>query len=126
MQTTTTQTNGTPTTTRAAQKAPAEAGYVVTPPVDVYEGSDELLVLVDLPGVKAEGLTVDVEREVITLRATREPRGRERTVTFKRTFSVPREVALEKVSAKLENGVLALALPKRAEDKPRQIKIAAG
>lgn len=128
MQTTTTQqANGTPNTAaRAPQKAPADAGYVVTPAMDVYEGPDHLLVLVDLPGVAAEALTLDLEREVIVLSAKREPRGRERAVTYKRTFAVPREIAAENASAKLENGVLQLTLPKRASQKPRQIKIAAG
>jgi HSP20 family molecular chaperone IbpA len=125
--TATAQTN--PTVAPKAKDARVEASkdsIVITPPIDVYESADEIRVYVDVPGVTQEALSLDLEKEVLTLRATREPRGRERTVVYKRSFAIPREVADEQLTAKLDAGVLTLLLPKRASSKPRSIKVNAG
>lgn len=127
MQTITTQTNGTVTPkTKDARSEATKDSIVITPPIDVYENADEVRVFVDLPGVTLEALSLDLEKEVLTLRATREPRGRERTVLYKRSFSIPPEIADEQLTAKLDAGVLTLVLPKRASSKPRSIKVSAG
>jgi HSP20 family molecular chaperone IbpA len=127
MQTITTQTNGTVTPKTKDLRAEAtKDSIVITPPIDVYENTDEVRVFVDLPGVTLEALSLDLEKEVLTLRATREPRARERAVVYKRSFSIPREIADEQLTAKLDAGVLTLVLPKRASSKPRSIKVNAG
>jgi HSP20 family molecular chaperone IbpA len=119
-----TQTNGnSERVQQAAQAKQAGAAYVMTPAIDVYEGAEELRVLVDLPGVAAEALSLDLDKEVLTLTANRAVGARERALTYKRRFSLPREVAAENISAKLEDGVLYLTLPKRAANKPRSIKV---
>jgi HSP20 family protein len=123
----TTQTNGTAAPKPKDLRAEANKdSIVITPPIDVYENADEVRVFVDLPGVATEALSLDLEKEVLTLRATREPRGRERAVVYKRSFSIPREIADEQLTAKLDTGVLTLVLPKRASSKPRSIKVNAG
>ncbi len=121
-----TQTNPSPRVQRAPQQPKTADAYVVTPAIDVYEGAEELRVFVDLPGVAADGLDLDLDKEVLTLTANRAARGRDRAVTYKRRFALPREVAAENVSAKLEDGVLLLTLPKRAALRPRSIKVTSG
>lgn len=127
MQTIATQTNGTVTPKTKDVRAEANRdSIVITPAIDVYENADEVRVLVDLPGVTADALSLDLDKGVLVLRATREPRGRERALGYKRSFSIPREIADEQLTAKLDAGILTLVLPKRASSKPRSIKVSAG
>lgn len=105
------------------QDKPSPAPYLATPPVDVYESAEEIRVFVDLPGVASDAVTLDVEGETVALTARRTFDGQKRPVVYKRRFFIPREIALENIAAKLEDGVLALTLPKRSVNKPRSIKI---
>ncbi|MBL9021717.1 MAG: Hsp20/alpha crystallin family protein [Myxococcales bacterium] len=122
-----TQITNEPTKTNNAVTVKAQTPtYVVTPLLDVYESADGLRVFVDLPGVTAEGLSLDLEEDVLTLVAKREPFGRDRAIHYKRRFMLPREVAQDRIEAKLQDGVLVLDLPKRAESKPRKISVTVG
>ena len=93
----------------------------VKPRCDIYESADQYLVLADLPGVTTDELRLDLDADRLTL-ATRRATG----VDYMRTFSIPREIDRDKVSARLEAGVLHLELPKSAAVKPRQIAVTAG
>jgi len=102
----------------------------VTPPVDIYETSDGLVVLADLPGVAKNGLDVRVENSLLTIRgkATHAAPGeliyREyELVNFFRQFELNEKVDQQKISAELRNGVLTLTLPKAAQAKPRRIDV---
>lgn len=106
-----------------SQDKPAPAPYLATPPVDVYESAEEVRVFVDLPGVASDAVTLDLEGETLALTARRNFAGQKRPVVYKRRFAIPREIAIESIAAKLEDGVLSLTLPKRAANKPRTIKI---
>ncbi len=105
----------------------AEVGAdVLRPAVDVSETKTGLEVTVDLPGVKPEDMTVELEDNVLTLKAERvsvhddEDKDRqvhlmERSVgTFMRRFSLPIEVDEDKVEASFTDGVLSITIP-RAE-----------
>lgn len=117
-------TNEAPTTKPApAQSKPTPVPYQATPPVDVYESADQVRVFVDLPGVPVEAIALELEDETLTLTARREVAGQKRQVVYKRRFAIPRDIASEQIAAKLEDGVLALSLPKRAERKPRTVKV---
>jgi HSP20 family protein len=102
----------------------------VTPPVDIYENGDGLVVKADLPGVGKENLDVRVENSLLTIRARAahaapgDPIYREyEMVNFFRQFELNERVDQGKISADLKHGVLTLQLPKAEEAKPRRIEV---
>ncbi len=105
------------------------------PAVDIYETDDDLVVKAELPGVEKDELNVEVKAGVLTLRGERkfEKEVKEENYhrversygTFVRSFTLPVSVEEDKVSARLHGGILEIHLPKKAEAKPKQIKIAA-
>lgn len=102
----------------------------VTPPVDIYENEEGLVVMADLPGVAKENLDVRVENNLLTIRgkpshlAPGDPIYREyELVNFFRQFELNDKVNQSKISAELQHGVLTLRLPKAEEAKPRKIEI---
>jgi HSP20 family molecular chaperone IbpA len=102
----------------------------VTPPVDIYETGDGLVVKADLPGVSKENLDVRVENNLLTIRgrsahvAPGDPLYREyQLVHFFRQFELNEKVDQGKISADLRHGVLTLMLPKAEEAKPRKIDV---
>jgi HSP20 family molecular chaperone IbpA len=104
----------------------------VTPPVDIFETQDGLIVKADLPGVAKEGLEVRVDHDLLTIRgrATHLAPGdavyREyELASFFRQFELNEKVDQSKISAELKNGVLTLSLPKAEEAKPRRIEVKA-
>lgn len=105
------------------------------PAVDIYETDDDIVVKAELPGVEKDQIGVEVKGGVLTLRGERK---HEKDVkeenyhriergygAFLRSFTLPTSVEEDKVSAKLTGGVLEIHLPKKAEAKPKQVKIAA-
>jgi HSP20 family molecular chaperone IbpA len=99
----------------------------IAPPVDIFENKDEILILADLPGVTPEALSVNVDKDQLTIEAHRaQVASDERSFDYRRTFVVPRGLDADKISATLVNGVLKLTLPKPAALKPRQIEVKAG
>lgn len=104
-----------PTATRARQ---------VALPVDIYEGTDELLLLADLPGVEPEGLSVSFEAPELRIEGRR---GSGDTASvYSRTFRVSEQLDPAGISAELNAGVLKLRLAKAAHTKPRKIEVRAG
>jgi HSP20 family protein len=103
------------------------------PSVDIRETEDAYTIEADMPGVSKDAVDVSVEDNVLTITAERKDeheesqegyRRRERRFgTYKRTFTLPREVDAERVDAHYANGVLSVTLPKREEAKPRQIDV---
>jgi HSP20 family molecular chaperone IbpA len=122
--------------TRSQQRTPpsreetrSQEQYV-TPPVDIYETPEGLVVKADLPGVAKENLDVRVENNLLTIRgksahvAPGEPIYREyELVNFFRQFELNERVDQAKISADLKHGVLTLQLPKAEEVKPRKIDV---
>ncbi len=121
---------------RAQEKSPSSREETrsqeryITPPVDIYETADGLVVKADLPGVAKEGLDVRVENSLLTIRgkashaAPGDPIYREYgLVNFFRQFELNERVDQSKISAELTHGVLTLNLPKAEEAKPRKIEI---
>ena len=104
-----------------------------TPAVDVFEDADAITLKLELPEVDAKDVDIQVEANQLTVRGERklekaEDRDNyhriERTYgAFSRTFTLPNTVDSEHISAENKNGVLRIVLPKRAETKPRQIKV---
>ncbi|HXO44857.1 MAG TPA: Hsp20/alpha crystallin family protein [Candidatus Cybelea sp.] len=103
------------------------------PAVDIYETENELVVKADLPDVSEKDLDVRIENNTLTIRGERKFEKKveeenylrvERTYgSFSRSFSLPNTVNSEAIKADYKNGVLTVELPKRAESKPKQIKV---
>ncbi|MBC2606043.1 Hsp20/alpha crystallin family protein [Pelagicoccus albus] len=117
-----------------AGKAPAKASSSVkTGPVAAklrwYENESGYLARVDMPGVKKENLTIDIEEGILTVAGQRvfdgtgKAESETKKLEYKRELKVPENVDVEKISASYENGVLSMSLPLREALKPRQIKI---
>ena len=106
-----------------------------SPPVDVFEDADGITLKVELPEVEAKDVDIQVEGNQLTVKGERKLEREdkregyhriERTYgTFARTFTLPPTVDAEHITAESRDGVLRVFLPKKAETKPRQIKIAA-
>ncbi len=104
-----------------------------TPAVDIYENNDFVVVKAELPGVEKDRISVEVKEGILTLRGERgfdkelkkESYHRiERSYgTFQRSFSLPVSVDQEKVTARFQNGVLEVQLPKKDQVKPKQIEV---
>jgi HSP20 family molecular chaperone IbpA len=106
---------------------------VLIPSVDIYENTEEILLYADLPGVKKEDISIDLDNGQLTLVGNRffeagkgvqfEEFG---SAQFRRVFSVPQGIDLAKVDAELNEGVLKLHLPKSEAVKPRRIEVREG
>lgn len=111
---------------------PTRQGVMYSPQVDIVEDVNAITVYADLPGVKRESLIIDVREGVLSLTATVEalpghwqPTYREyQEGGYERRFALGDRIDTEKINAKLENGVLALVMPKAEAQKPRKITIA--
>jgi HSP20 family protein len=103
------------------------------PPVDIYETENELVVKADLPDMNEKDLDVRVENNMLTIRGERKfaqevkednyLRIERAYGSFSRSFSLPSTVNTETINAEYKGGVLTVQLPKRAESKPKQVKI---
>jgi HSP20 family protein len=101
-----------------------------TPPVDVHETEEAYLVKVDLPGVKADDVNVEVNENVLAISGSRvaEETGQAQLVerlygSFVRTLTLPQGVDSDSIEAGYQDGVLELRIPKPAEQKPKKITI---
>lgn len=104
-----------------------------TPPLDVRETEDEYLVMVDVPGVKPEDVSIELNEQVLTVSGSRVPvetGGSQLTErpygSFVRTLTLPRGVDGDGIVANCVDGVLELHIPKPAEAKPKKITIGSG
>ena len=101
-------------------------------PMDAWRESDSFVIELDLPGVEADSIDLDVERNVLTVRAERpdrqgggevlaaeRPRG-----VFSRQLVLGDNLDLERISAAYADGVLRLTVPVAERAKPRKIRIA--
>lgn len=103
---------------------------VLTPPVDIFETESGLVVVADLPGVDKEQIDVNVEKNVLTLKAKPKQelteglaRQEYQLLPFYRQFQLSDAVDQAKISAEMKYGVLTIHLPKVAEQQPRKIAV---
>lgn len=105
-------------------------------PMDAYRAGDELVVMFDLPGVTADAIEVDVERNVLTVKAERRPTVHEADVemqvaerplgVFSRQLFLGDTLDTDKIHAEYEAGVLSLRIPVAEQAKPRKIDVKVG
>jgi HSP20 family molecular chaperone IbpA len=110
-------------------------GLVFTPAVDIFETEQAITLLADMPGAKADNLTIDLRDNTLTLIAdivTIDNSGEEEilreyeTGRYYRQFTLGEMINQEKIDAKLDNGVLRLTLPKVEKATPRKIVVRTG
>ncbi|HHL40812.1 MAG TPA: Hsp20/alpha crystallin family protein [Deltaproteobacteria bacterium] len=104
-----------------------------SPPVDIYETGDRIVLKAELPGVSIDDVAVEVKDNVLVLRGERRHRkgpGEENFHMmecpygiFERVFNLPHVVNRSEVKASLKDGVLEISVPKTAEQKVEKIKI---
>jgi HSP20 family protein len=107
-----------------------------TPPIDVYETRDDLVVAVELPGVREKEIHLSMTGDVLSLRGERGIAAEAREENyhrierwsgmFERHVQLPIPVQADKIRASYRDGVLEIRLPKLDEVKPREIKIEVG
>ena len=107
-------------------------GLVFTPNVDIFETDKELVLLADMPGVKAEDLSIDLRDDTLTLVGDVKPHQElgesEIFIEYEvgkyyRQFSLSEIIDQTKIDAQLEDGVLRLTLPKVEKATPRRISV---
>ncbi|MFF7769597.1 Hsp20/alpha crystallin family protein [Streptomyces massasporeus] len=103
--------------------------------MDAYRSGDDFFVHFDLPGIDPETIELDVERNVLNVRAERRspaPEGAEPLVAERPTGTFTRQLFLgdtldtERIDASYESGVLTLRIPVAEQAKPRRIQITGG
>jgi HSP20 family protein len=106
------------------------------PAVDVYEDEHKVTLKIEVPGIDEQDIDVRVENNTLTVHGDRKIEKEEKEEnyrrverqygSFTRTFTLPPTVDTENVAAVYDKGVLKIALPKKAEAKPKQIKVTVG
>jgi HSP20 family protein len=106
------------------------------PAVDIYEDEHSVQLKLEVPGVDSKDLDIKIENNTLTVSGERKfekeekeenfRRVERRYGTFTRSFTLPSTVNAEDINANYDNGVLHIRLAKRAEAKPKQIKVNLG
>jgi len=106
------------------------------PAVDVYEDEHKVTLKLEIPGIDQNDVDIRLENNTLTVRGERKFEKEEkeenfhrierRYGSFARSFTLPNTLDSEKVQANYENGVLKIDIAKRAEAKPKQIKVNIG
>ena len=106
------------------------------PAVDIYEDEHNITLKVEVPGLDPKDVDVRLEGNTLTIKGERKFEKEEkeenfhrlerRYGSFVRSFTLPDTVDTDNVKADYENGVLKVQLAKRAEAKPKQIKVNIG
>jgi HSP20 family protein len=106
------------------------------PAVDIYEDEHNVTVKMEVPGIDQKDIDVRLENNTLTVRGERKfdkdekeenfHRIERRYGSFYRSFALPNTLDAEKVQADYDNGVLRIRLAKKAEAKPKQIKVNIG
>ena len=118
--------------TPSEQPERTRGGRTFIPAVDIIETGDELLLLADVPGARADAIDIDYERGELTLTARVAPRQGDGTNyvlreygvgDFVRTFKVSEAIDASKIAAEVRDGVLTLHLPKAEAAKSRRIAV---
>src|SRR5229473_2481517 len=106
------------------------------PPVDVYEDEHNITLKIEVPGIDEKEIDVRIENNTLTVHGERKFEKEEKEEnyrrverqygSFTRSFTLPTTVDAEKVQAHYDKGILKVQLAKKAEAKPKQIKVNVG
>ena len=116
------------------EEALTTTGFV--PPVDVYEDEHNFTLKIEVPGVEEKDIDVRIENNTLVVHGERKFEKEEKEEnyrrverqygSFTRSFTLPNSVDPGQVSAHYDKGVLKINLAKKAEAKPKQIKVTVG
>jgi len=105
------------------------------PPCDIAEDKDSLKVTLELPGVRAEDVKLNLENNLLTIRGEKRQTTDEKNERyhryersygmFERSFTLPSTVDPDRIKARVEHGVLTIEIPKAEKARPREIPVAA-
>src|SRR5690349_11992912 len=117
-----------------SEESLAQMNFV--PPVDIYEDEHNVTLKLEVPGIDQKDIDVRLENNTLVVRGERKfekdekeenfHRIERRYGSFYRAFTLPNTVDSENVNANYDNGVLTIKLAKKAEAKPKQIKVNIG
>ena len=106
------------------------------PPVDIYEDEHTITVKMEVPGIDEKDIDVRIENTTLTVHGERKIEKDEKEENFRRverqygsftrSFTLPSSVDTGQVSAHYDKGILKISLAKKAEAKPKQIKVNVG
>ena len=106
------------------------------PPVDVYEDEHNITLKIEVPGIEEKDIDVRIENNTLTVHGERKFEKEEKEENFRRverqygsftrSFTLPTTVDADKVQAHYDKGILKVQLAKKAEAKPKQIKVNVG
>jgi len=110
-------------------------GPVFVPAVDILENINEITILADMPGVESKNVDIDLRDNQLTIIGRVEPIEKEKEVflyrefnwgDYFRQFTLSNVIDQGKITAKMDEGVLKLVLPKVEKAKPQKIKVVTG
>jgi len=115
--------------TRESDRSQAE--QFVTPPASVTEIRDGYTLEIEMPGVKKDGLDISVQSNELTVVGRRSLPATEGTLVhresrpenFRRVFEIDPSIDANKISAKIDQGLVTLTLPKAEHVKPRKVAV---
>ena len=106
------------------------------PPVDIYEDEHDITLKLEVPGIDEKDIDVRIDNNTLTVHGERKIEKEEKEENFRRverqygsftrSFTLPSSVDPQQVSADYNQGVLKIRLAKKAEAKPKQIKVTVG
>ena len=119
-----------PTPAQTAVAETREESRALTPPVDIFEIADALVVVADMPGVDKDALDLNVENDILTIKGVAKTAGngdplyKEYELTqYFRQFQLGESVDQERIRAEMRGGVLTVHLPKAEKAKPKKISV---
>ncbi len=127
--------NGRQTQDGSARQAATRSEAAIRPPVDVFETSDGIRLVADMPGVSKEHLHLQTEGNTLTIEGQVQfdmPEKMEalyadvRSTLYRCSFVLSSELDTGHIEALLKDGVLAVRIPKREELRPRRIEVQSG
>ncbi len=109
----------------------AQTEQFIAPPASVTESADGYMLEIEMPGVKKDGLDISVENNELNVIGRRSLPAVEGALihhescpeNFRRTFEIDPSIDAEKISAKIDQGLVTLTLPKAEHVKPRKITV---
>ena len=115
-----------------AREEVTRAGRTYVPQVDIYETKEGLWLWADMPGVDEQSLNVHLDNGVLTIEGQVDVQQYENTTplyteynvgNYVRRFTLSNDVDTDRIVARMQNGVLALEIPKSERAKPRRITV---
>ncbi len=105
----------------------AKPVHAVAPRVEITENDKAIWLIADMPGVGTNGANVELNENILSLEGSVENSEKRGSRHYSRRFTLTDSALfdVDKITAKMTNGVLEVEIPKAAKPKPKQIKITA-